>query len=70
MKFSEPTHNDDLVAGFLPIEGGVVNFLDLNNVEMLPGVDPNRKAMDFWAHIEQEARDMNNTDRNIFHEDL
>lgn len=51
--FSEPSHQNDPIEGFQPIEEGKINFLDIINDGLYPGLDPNREANHFWADIEE-----------------
>lgn len=54
--FSEPTHCDEPVAGFLPIQNDQVHFLDVNSDGLIPGINPNQKAMELWSRIEQRFK--------------
>lgn len=42
--------------GFKPIQNGEINFLDITNKGLMPGVNPNGKAMDFWMNIEKRMQ--------------
>lgn len=53
-----PSHHNDPIANFLPIEDDRVNFLDVTNNGLVPGENPNQKAMEFWSHIEKELHEI------------
>lgn len=36
-----------------------MNFMDVTNDGLVAGVNPNQKAIDFWAHIEQQIYAIN-----------
>lgn len=52
---SKPTHQNDPISGFKPVKNGEVNYLDITNDGLSIGIEPNRKAFDFWENIEQRA---------------
>lgn len=54
--YSDPTHNDDPVAGFYPIQNDKIHFLDITNDGPKPGVNPNEKSYELWANIERQIR--------------
>lgn len=55
--FRTPNPNNE--NGFLPIESEKMNFLDVTNDGLVPGVNPNRKAIELWARIEQQVHEIN-----------
>lgn len=55
--FSEPSHQNDPVEGFQPIQNDAVHFLDITNEGLIPGLSPNKKANDLWASIDQQIQD-------------
>lgn len=42
--------------GFKPIQNGEINFLNITNNGLKPGLNPNGKAMDFWMNIEERMQ--------------
>ncbi|XP_055308597.1 esterase B1-like [Sitodiplosis mosellana] len=56
VKYGEPSYQNDLIRSFQPVQNGSVHFLDINNDGLKIGLRPNEKAFDFWAYIEQQAR--------------
>lgn len=52
--YREPTRDGIPVSGFLPIQGDKINFLDITNDGLKPGVNPNPEAYELWANIERK----------------
>ncbi|XP_055301656.1 esterase B1-like [Sitodiplosis mosellana] len=69
-KYGEPTYQQEPIAGFLPIDDDQVNFLDVTNDGLMPGVNPNQKAMEFWAHVEREVQEIQAKSKQFVHEEL
>lgn len=55
----EPTHNGDPVSGFLPIQNGQMNYLNITNDKMEMGVDPNKDTYELWSQIEAQVNEIN-----------
>ncbi|XP_055312466.1 acetylcholinesterase-like [Sitodiplosis mosellana] len=53
VKWGNPTHNDDPIAGFLPIQGDTINYINISNDGLKLGVSPNAKTNEFWANIDR-----------------
>lgn len=64
--FSKPTHEDDPVSGFQPIENGTIHFLDINNEGLIPGLDPNKYVRHLWARIESFNNEFDELQRNLW----
>lgn len=67
---SNPAHNGDPVDEFLPIKGDQVNFLDITNDGLKPGVDPNKKANEFWSGIELQIHQINENSHKTSRDEL
>lgn len=55
---SEPTYKDELVAGYHAIDGNDIEFLDITNDGLRVDKNPRKTAMEFWASLEMQAKDM------------
>lgn len=53
-KYNEPTHMNEPVEQFLPVQGEQVHFIDLTNDGLKQGINPNKDRNEFWAEIEQK----------------
>lgn len=56
---SDPAPNGDPVTDFLPIQKDKVYFVDVMNDVVKAGVNPNGKAYELWAQIEQQTQKVN-----------
>ncbi|XP_055310975.1 juvenile hormone esterase-like [Sitodiplosis mosellana] len=54
-KYGKPTHQNDPLGGFQPVNNDEVHYLDITNGGLTTGVGPNQKAFELWASIEQRA---------------
>lgn len=50
-----PSHQNDPVEGFLPIQNDSVNYLAVTNDGLMPASNPHQKVIDFWKDIERRA---------------
>lgn len=67
---SEPTHNNDLVDGCLPIQNDRVHYLDVTNDGLKVGVNPNHEANELWDQIEQQITQINAEEAKSMREEL
>lgn len=51
----EPSHQNDPVTGFQPVQNDAIHYLDINNDGLTTGLRPHQKAIDFWTKIEKKA---------------
>lgn len=56
--YSTPTYQNDPASGFEAVENDEVHYLDITNHGFTTGIGPNQKAFDFWASIEQRAKQL------------
>lgn len=54
---SNPTPNDDLIAGYHPIENDNIEILDINNDGLKVITDPKKLRYEFWDQLEKKAND-------------
>ncbi|XP_031636635.1 esterase B1-like isoform X2 [Contarinia nasturtii] len=57
-KYGKPIRNGKPIKGFKPIRKNRVNFLDFTNDGLALGVNPNKKAIEFWTYIGQELNEI------------
>lgn len=53
--FRRPTVDGHPTKGYHPVCGRQVNFLDITNDAMIPGVSPKKETNRFWNRIIQKA---------------
>lgn len=53
--FREPTHENDLIDGFQPVNDKEINFLDITNDGLKVGVNPRQSAMELWSQLVKQA---------------
>lgn len=58
---SEPTYKDDLITGFTSIQGNDILFLDVTNDGLRLDKNPEKDAVEWWANLEQQAKEMFDT---------
>lgn len=56
----KPTHENEPVSGFKPIENDDLHFLDINNDGLTTDLNPHQNVVGFWLNIEQQARFIQN----------
>lgn len=56
--------------GFKPIQNVEINFLDITNGGLKPGMSPNARAMEFWSNIDRRARNYVGWRRQTGHNEL
>jgi len=56
-KYSDPTPNEN-PANFKPVQNNEINFLDINNEGLTPGLNPHRKSVQFWNDLYQKYQSL------------
>lgn len=59
--FSSPIYQSDPADEFLPIRKQKVNYLDITNEGLIPGVAPKKQAISFWQRIMLKAEELSKT---------
>ncbi|XP_031637146.1 venom carboxylesterase-6-like [Contarinia nasturtii] len=57
-KHGRPTVNGSPIRGYKPVQGHRINFLDITNNAMIPGVSPKKENVAFWHRILQDAEEL------------
>lgn len=53
-----PTIDGCPVKGYQPVRDCKINFLDITNDALIPGLSPKRDAIRFWNRILQSAQSL------------
>lgn len=53
--FSNPTYQNDPIAGFEPVENCEIPFLTKTNDGLSIGINPRQRTINFWNYIKQQA---------------
>lgn len=56
--------------GFQPIQNVEINFMDITNEGLKPGISPNARAMKFWSNIDKRLRNFVDSRQQTEHNEL
>lgn len=56
--FRDPTHKDDLIADYHPIQNNEIMMIDINNNGLTVIGDPRKESMEFWTNLEKRANQL------------
>ncbi|XP_031621135.1 uncharacterized protein LOC116339416 [Contarinia nasturtii] len=55
-KYGNPTHNNEPIENFDPIDGNEIKLLDITNDGLQIKQEPRKNAMEFWEKLEEKAQ--------------
>lgn len=55
LNFREPTHQNDLIENFQPVNSNENQFLDIANEGLKIVINPKQSAMELWTQLAKQA---------------